>query len=158
MRAYEARKDRFVLNAALMAVVAFGVVRYFPSRAQLERIVSEKWPVDAVEYLNTHEVPEPMYNAYGFGGYLVWTRGPEHKVFIDGRADVYERGGVFADYLHISRLEPGALSVLRNYGIRSCLINRDEALGTLLAASPDWKRVYSDSVAALYVHQGGWRP
>ena len=54
--------------------------------------------------------------------------------------------------------EPGALSVLRNYGIRSCLINRDEALGTLLAASPDWKRVYSDSVAALYVHQGGWRP
>jgi hypothetical protein len=158
MRAYEARKDRFVLNAALMAVVAFGVVRYFPSRAQLERIVSEKWPVDAVEYLNTHEVPGPMYNAYGFGGYLVWTRGPEHKVFIDGRADVYERGGVFADYLHISRLEPGALSVLRNYGIRSCLINRDEALGTLLAASPDWKRVYSDSVAALYVHQGGWRP
>jgi hypothetical protein len=158
MRGYEARKDRFVLNAALMAVVAFGVVRYFPSRAQLERIVSEKWPVDAVEYLNTHEVPEPMYNAYGFGGYLVWTRGPERKVFIDGRADVYERGGVFADYLHISRLEPGALSVLRNYGIRSCLINRDEALGTLLAASPDWKRVYSDSVAALYVHQSGWRP
>jgi len=158
MRGYDARKDRFVLNAALMAVVAFGVVRYFPSRAQLERIVSEKWPVDAVEFLDTHEVPGPMYNAYGFGGYLVWTRGPEHKVFIDGRADVYERGGVFADYLHISRLEPGALSVLRNYGIRSCLINRDEALGTLLAASPDWKRVYSDSVAALYVHQGGWRP
>ena len=158
MRGYDARKDRFVLNAALMAVVAFGVVRYFPSRAQLERIVSEKWPVDAVEFLDTHEVPGPMYNAYGFGGYLVWTRGPEHKVFIDGRADVYERGGVFADYLHISRLEPGALSVLRNYGIRSCLINRDEALGTLLAASPDWKRVYSDSVAALYVRQGGWRP
>jgi len=158
MRGYDARKDRFVLNAALMAVVAFGVVRYFPSRAQLERIVSEKWPVDAVEYLNAHEVAGPMYNAYGFGGYLVWARGPEHKVFIDGRADVYERGGVFADYLHISRLEPGALSVLRNYGIRSCLINRDEALGTLLAASPDWKRVYSDSVAALYVHQGGWRP
>ena len=156
MRGYDARKDRFVLNAALMAVVAFGVVRYFPSRAQLERIVSEKWPVGAVEYLNAHEVAGPMYNAYGFGGYLVWARGPEHKVFIDGRADVYERGGVFADYLHISRLEPGALSVLRNYGIRSCLINRDEALGTLLAASPDWKRVYSDSVAALYVRQGGW--
>lgn len=156
MREYDARKDRFALNAVIMAIVVVGVVRYFPSRPQLERIVSEKWPVDAVEYLNTHEVPGPMYNAYGFGGYLVWSRGPEHKVFIDGRADVYERGGVFADYLHISRLEPGALSVLRNYGIRSCLINRDEALGTLLSASPDWKRVYSDSVAALYVRQGGW--
>ena len=156
MRGYDALKDRFVLNAVLMTIAAVGVVRYFPSRAQLERIVAEKWPVDAVEYLNAHEVPGPMYNAYGFGGYLVWTRGPEHKVFIDGRADVYERGGVFADYLHISRLEPGALAVLRNYGIRSCLINRDEALGTLLSASPDWKRVYSDSVAALYVRQGGW--
>jgi hypothetical protein len=137
-----------------MAIAALGIVRYFPSRAQLERIVSEKWPVDAVEYLNTHEVPGPMFNAYGLGGYLIWARGPEHKVFIDGRGDVYERGGVFADYIHISQLHPGAPAVLRNYGIRSCLIERNDALGTLLSASPDWKRVYTDNVAALYVRDG----
>ena len=155
MRGYDRRKDHYALNVALIAAVVVGVVHYFPSRPELQKIVGERWPVNAVEYLNAHEFPGPMYNAYGFGGYLIWTRGPEHKVFIDGRADVYERGGVLRDYLHIAQLKPGALALLQNYGIRSCLIERDEALGTLLGASAEWKRVYSDGVAALYVRDGG---
>ncbi|MGA8144047.1 MAG: hypothetical protein WB987_09190 [Candidatus Acidiferrales bacterium] len=155
MNGYDRSKDRFVLNAVLMAGVVAGIVHYFPSRDQLQEGVSEHWPVAAVEYLDTHQVPGPMYNTYGFGGYLVWARGPGHKVFIDGRGDVYERGGVFNDYLHIAHIQPGALAVLRNYRIQSCLVERNEALGTLLSASPDWKKVYSDNVAALYVRNGG---
>ena len=155
MKGYDSRKDKFVLNAMLMAMVVAGIVRYFPTRDRLQKIVSEHWPVTAVEYLNAHDVPGPMYNSYKFGGYLVWARGPEHTVFIDGRGDVYERGGVFSDYLHISRLEPGTLGVLGNYGIRSCLVDRQEALNTLLAASAGWKKVYADDVAALYVRDGG---
>jgi len=153
IKGYERRKDRLLLNALLMAGVAIALVHYFPSRDALEKIVAQRWPVGAVEYLDRHEVPGPMYNAYFYGGYLVWSRGPEHKVFIDGRGDLYERGGVFADYLHISRIQPGALGVLRNYGIQSCLLERDEPLGTVLAASTDWKRIYQDGVAAIYVRQ-----
>ena len=48
-------------------------------------------------------------------------------MFIDGRADVYERGGVFADYLHISDSTQVRFRVLRSYGIRSCLIERGDA-------------------------------
>ncbi len=103
MRGYDARKDRFILNAALMAVVVSDSCVISRREPNSEELFPRNGPVNAVEYLNTHEVPGPMYNAYGFGGYLVWTRGPEHKVFIDGRGDVYERGGVFADYC-ISRV------------------------------------------------------
>jgi hypothetical protein len=134
-----------------MACVAAGIIHYFPSRAQLKQKVSDQYPVEAVAYLQRHAVPGPTYNNYGFGGYLVWSQGPEQKVFIDGRGDVYERGGVLADYLHISRLQPGALEVLRGYGINSCLLERDEPLATVLYASPDWKRVYFDHVSALFV-------
>jgi len=151
MKGYDRRKDRFVLNAVLMAGILLAVVHYFPAQTEMQKIVAEHWPVGAVNYMSDHEVPGPLYNAYLFGGYLVWARGPEHKVFIDGRADVYERGGIFQDYLRISRVQSGALDVLRSYGIRSCLIERDEALGTLLSATPEWKRVYVDSTAALYV-------
>jgi hypothetical protein len=98
-------------------------------------------------------VPGPMFNAYGFGGYLIWSRGPEHKVFVDGRTEIYELGGVFPDYMHIIRLQPGALSVLRAYGIQSCLVERDEPLATLLAALPDWQKLYSDNVSALFVRR-----
>ncbi len=58
----------------------------------------------------------------------MWSRGPEQKVFIDGRGDVYERGGVLEDYLHISWLQPGALAILEQYGVRSCLVKRAEPL------------------------------
>jgi hypothetical protein len=148
---YDRAKDLFVLNAAIMALVAAGMIHYFPSQASLEKKVSHDYPVDAVAYLRQHPAPGPMYNTYGFGGYLVWSMGPEHKVFLDGRGDVYERGGVLADYLHIADLKPGAFTVLQHYGIQSCLLERDEVLATALGNSPEWKKVYSDQLSALFV-------
>jgi hypothetical protein len=149
--AYDRRKEQFALNAALMAIVGAIVIHYFPSTAQIQGRVAEKFPAAAVQYLAGHAAPEPMYNNYGFGGYLVWTRGPQHKVFIDGRGDLYERGGVLSDYVHIADVKPEALTLLRHYGIQSCLVERDEALATLLSASPEWRRIYSDDVSALFV-------
>jgi hypothetical protein len=148
---YERRKEQFALNAVLMAIVAAAVIHYFPSTEQIQGRVAEKFPVAAVQYLERQSAPEPMYNNYGFGGYLVWTRGPQHKVFIDGRGDLYERGGLLSDYVHIADVKPEALTLLRHYGIRSCLVKRDEALATLLSASPEWQRIYSDDLTAVFV-------
>jgi hypothetical protein len=72
-------------------------VWYFPSWSDYARVVVCNSPVQAVCYLDTHSVPGPMYNSYEFGGYLLWARGPQHKVSIDGRAEVYKRTGVFQD-------------------------------------------------------------
>jgi len=149
--AYDRAKDKFLLNLALMVAVGAAIVHYFPSRAELQRNIAKTFPVAAVEYLQRHDVPGPMFNNYGFGGYLVLTRAPEHKVFIDGRGDVYERGGVLADYLHMSHIGPGSLEVLKGYGVRSCLLQRDEPLATLLSASPEWQRIYLDNVSTLFV-------
>jgi hypothetical protein len=91
-----------------------------------------------------------MFNDYGFGGYLVWSG---RKVFIDGRSEVYERGGVLSDYLYIIALKPGALTVLRNYGIQSCLLERDAPLATVLNALPDWRKIYSDHTSVLFIRR-----
>jgi hypothetical protein len=154
MPPYDRAKDKWVLNAALMACVAAGLIYYFPSRAELDRSIAHTYPSKAVAYLEQHPAPGPMFNTYGFGGYLVWSRGPQHKVFIDGRGDVYERGGVLSDYLYISSIKPGALAVLDGYGIQSCLLEHNEALTTLLSASPQWKRVYTDDLSSLFVRTG----
>ncbi len=152
---YERTIDHFVLNAALMSMVVAGIVWFFPSHSQLEDLVADQFPVKAVDYLRTHPISGRMYNNYGYGGYLIWALDGQHKVFIDGRADVYERAGVFSDYLAISRLAPNAVLLLRAYDIRSCLIERDEPLGTLLAALPDWQEVYHDRLSAIFVRKGG---
>ena len=147
---YSRKKDKYVLNGILMAGVALAMVHYFPSRAALDEKVAENFPAHAVEYLREHHVAGPIFNSYGFGGYLVDAGYP---TFIDGRADIFERGGVLEDYLRIARLQPGAFSILRNYGVESCLVERDEALSTALLDSPDWKRVFVDDVSALYVRR-----
>jgi hypothetical protein len=145
---YSRAKDKYLLNALLMAVVVIAMVHYFPSRRNLDQKVSSLFPVQAVEYLRHHPVQGPMFNSYGFGGYLI---GAGYQTFIDGRADIFERGGVLNDYLELVRLKPGGLDVLRRYGIDSCLINRDDPLSTVLQALPGWKRVYVDKVSALFV-------
>ena len=147
---YDNKKDKFVLNAALMALVLGAIVHYFPSNTEMRKLVAKTYPAEAVQYIQQHPAPSPMFNTYLFGGYLVWAL-PEQKVFIDGRGDVFERGGVLSDYLHIANLKPGALAVLDSYHVQSCLVERDEALTVALSASPEWKRIYSDRVSALYV-------
>lgn len=152
---YDRTKEHYVLNAVIMALILGAVVWFFPSRADLNRTISRGFPVKAVEYLRQHPVPSPMYNTYGYGGYLIYSRWPEHKVFIDGRGDLYELGGVFSDYMEAADLGPAAFAVLRNYGIQSCLLDWKDPLATALAGRPEWQQVYSDGVSVLFVRRKG---
>jgi hypothetical protein len=147
---YDRKKEHYVLNGVLMAGVVAAMAYYFPSRQLLRGQLEAYFPVKAVEYLDTHEVPGPMLNAYYFGGYLVNTG---RKVFIDGRGDLYEKSGVLADYLALTEIQPGAFSVLDRYHVASCLLYRNEKLATVLGHSPDWKKVYSDETVVLFVRK-----
>jgi hypothetical protein len=147
---YEPGKDKYALNAILMIAVVAGVARFFPSRTQLESRVAQHWPVKAVQYLKQHPAPRPMYNNLRYGGYLIYALDGRNKVFIDGRNDIYERTGVFADYVSIGRVKPNAFFLLRAYNVQSCFIEPQEALATLLAASPQWQKVYADNLIAIF--------
>jgi hypothetical protein len=149
---YDRRKDHFVLNAVLITGVVVAMVYYFPTRAGVEKIVTRTFPVRAVEYLHQHPVPGPMYNTYGYGGYLIWQL-PEHKVFIDGRGDLYEQGGAFTEYLEVADLRPAAFTVLKAHGIQWCLVESREPLATVLAAHPEWEKRYTDGVSTLFVRR-----
>ena len=149
--AYNKTKDQYLINFALMAGIAIAVVHYFPSRSDMDKKVADQFPVQALAYMQRHTVPGPLFNSYGFGGYMVEAG---YKTFIDGRSELFEQTGVLDDYMHITMLKPGAMQVLNGYGIRSCLLQRDEPLSTVLASTPDWQKLYSDNVSALYVRRG----
>jgi hypothetical protein len=153
MPRYDRAKEVYALNAVMILGILGSLVWYFPSRSDYARVVESNFPVQAVRYLDTHSVPGPMYNSYEFGGYLLWARGPQHKVFIDGRAEVYERTGVFQDQDAFANLQPGSLALLDKYGIQSCLLLHDEPLAVVLQALPDWEKIYSDGTSALFVRR-----
>jgi len=147
---YRPEKDKFVLNFVLMAGVIAASVWYFPSNAELQRLLEKQYPVRAVNFLRSHPVQEPIFNSYGYGGYLVAYL-PEHRVFIDGREDLYEFEGVMADYLQATWLKPAAFSIFRLYGIRTCLLERNEPLALTLRELPGWKQIYADDKSVIYV-------
>jgi hypothetical protein len=148
--AYNKAKDQYLMNFALMAGIVISMVYYFPTQSQMEETVAGRFPVHALQYLREHPLPGRLFNTYGYGGYMIEAG---FKPFIDGRSELFEQTGVLSDYMYIKQLQPGTLRVLRGYGIGSVLMGHGEPLLTVLAASPEWRRVYSDNVSELYVKQ-----
>src|ERR1700690_2706899 len=68
---YDRKKDHPILNAVLIAVTIVAIGRTFPTRAGLEKIVAQAFPVRAVEYLRQHPVKRAMFNINRDGGFLV---------------------------------------------------------------------------------------
>lgn len=145
---YQKWKDQYLLNAALMACVAAAMIHYAPSHEFLQKQVEKDYPVAAVQYLDTHDVPGPMFGNYGFGGYLV---GTGKKTFIDGRGDLFERSGIMYDYINVAKVRPGMFTLLDHYHIASCLLKPDDPLSTVLLVSPNWKRIYTDNTSSIFV-------
>jgi hypothetical protein len=155
---YERKKDLYLVNAVLTLSMLAAMVKYFPSQASIDQARDSHAPARAVEFLRLHPIEGPMLNSYGFGGYLLWARGPEKKVFIDGRGELYENAGVFADYNHITLLKPGAMAVLSHYSIQTCFLERKEPFANMLAVLPEWQEVYHDEISVLYVRRNGSGP
>ena len=150
---YEPRKDLYSLNALFIILVALGVVRGFPSRGKLERTIAEGIPQGAVDYMRRHPQPQPMLNDLAWGGYMLYSLGPEQRVFMDCRIDIFEYTGVLSDYLKIMKIDPDTPWLLEKYHLRSCLIPSRAALATFLQNSPTWQKVYGDKMCALFARR-----
>ena len=151
---YDAAKERYIMNAVFIAALLCGGLALWPSNARLQGSLRRVYPVGAVEYLRAHPVPSSMFNDENWGGFLIWSLAPEHKVFIDGRLDIYEYAGVLADYVSIMRVEQNAPALLRKYGITACLLHRDATLVGMLEASHEWEKVYEDDHSVILRRTG----
>ncbi len=92
----------------------------------------DRLPVRACDYLqDRRDLQGRFYNAYEWGGYLIWRFGPERKVFIDGRCLVYG-DRVMGEALTVAHGRPGWERILRDVRQIGDLfgIGRDE-IGTL---------------------------
>jgi len=135
----------------LIGLAALALARIFPSQARLEGVVAHAFPHGSVEYLKRHPFPGRVFNEDFWGAYLLRSLGREHKVFIDGRSQLYEEAGVFRDYIRITDLDRDTPLLLREYRIEACLIRGGSPLATYLSAATDWRLAFSDDVSSLFV-------
>jgi len=137
---------------AALGVVLLTVAALRPDRSEVYRFSSEVFPVEAVESIleSDVELAGPVYNEFGWGGYLLYRAWPEIPVFIDGQTDFYGEE-LTQEYVRIRELRPDWEALLDKHGIRWALIPVDAPLAQGLEFHTDWERVYSDSVAVTFV-------
>jgi hypothetical protein len=110
---------------------------------------ARRMPVDAVSFVAHSGVHGPVLSPDYWGGYLIYRLYPRNKVVIDDRHDFY--GEPFlSSYLTMMHVEPGWEDFLKWRS--SCLVlPRSAALSAALSKTPEWKPVYSDDVAIVFL-------
>jgi len=78
-----------VLGGAVLALLIPIFMRSAPQWNE-ESSLAQVAPEKAVRFLQANRVGERLFNDVKFGGYLIWRRFPEHRVFIDGRNEIYD--------------------------------------------------------------------
>jgi hypothetical protein len=145
---YRRELDTPVINTFAILLMMAGIAYYWPHESQLQRSVDDQYPVRAVSYLQAHPASGPIVNYYLWGGYLNW-KDPNLKVFVDGRADIFEYSGVFKDYLSLLMLEDPE-SILDKYKAHYVLLPLHDPFTHYMEHDTKWKTAYRDQLSVLF--------
>jgi len=151
---YRARAHESIDKSArgyIWPIIAVFVVVGLAASTRIKYKFDEKIkPVDAVEFLKKEHISGNMFNNDEFGDYIIYSAYPQYKVFFDGRADIYGNEKI-QDYLNGVNMRPGWEKVMEKYNIDWIIYNTDSSLSQYLNLKKDWKLIYTDNVANIYV-------
>ena len=127
--------------AAALAAIAVSV------RWRSDTMTSEWQPLSAGALAAVQACPEPMFNRFDDGGYLMWVM-PDRPVFVDSRIEAYS-----ADLLRQSRAadvygryeEP-----FGRYGIKCALVGTGSPMFARLTADSRFRMTHSDSARSVF--------
>ncbi len=138
----------------------------------------KKYPCAATLFLKNNEQYNNLrlFSDYNWGGYLIWQL-PGRQLFIDGRLPQAEFAGktLIEEYLSFYQLEADLPAKLKQYNIKLVLIKTSDDrltfkkweqiifriyenhnktpnyLRLCLENSPEWQKIYTDSLATIYM-------
>jgi len=142
----------------LFFIISFSVndVRDSIKEERLGLGVWRNYPVTTVNFLKEHGIKGKIFNAYGYGGYIIWHLWPDIPVFIDGRTPTVYSEDFF--WLHRQGLENEKVwkRLVDEYAIDIVLIDDRRDTGYRLFVrrlddDPSWSLVAFDDVSVLYL-------
>jgi len=135
----------------LWPVVAVLLVVFLTVNGKIEYNFDEKTkPVAALKFMKAENLQGNMFNNDEFGDYFIYAAWPEYRVFVDGRSDMYGTD-IMKEYLKVISIRRGWDDVLKKYNINWIIYNANTSLSTFLMQRDDWKLIYADKVANIFV-------
>jgi len=135
------------VGVALLLCVTFRGGTLGPVRmaAQFE---PARFPVEAVNFIQSQRITDPVFSIDQWGGYLVFRLYPA-KVMVDDRHDLYG-AQFFQRYLDIVRVQPGWMQDLQSMNAQLILVPSNSSLAGALESIPGWDVEYHDETAVLF--------
>lgn len=145
---------KIVLNVLVLLIIPLTVVglRIGASVRNQGPTESEVFPAAAVDFMLKEKPPQPIYNEYAWGGYLIWRLYPEYRVNMDGRADVYG-DALIEEFLAVHDGETKWREPLERQGIRTVLVKPEVPLASLLRQDTEWQNVFEDKGSVIFVRR-----
>ena len=148
------RWEKTATAALVGLVIAVAVVR-LPRPDVLPNRVSRDFPVKACDFIAQNRLPAPLFHAYAWGDFLTWYL-PQYPVAIDSRVELYGDQRL-SSYFDVTAGKERLDSDPALTAARTLLLERQsgmaKALTTLPALSSQYRLVYSDDLAAVFVRQ-----
>lgn len=127
-------------------LIAMIVIQARP--ATIHQFNANKFPVEAVEWLEVHPQEGKMFNNFIWGGYLLYRLWPQQTVFIDGQTDFYGEA-LTREYTQVMRLEDGWETILQKYDVSWVIVQSGQPLVQALRDKMGWRIVYQDHTTTI---------
>lgn len=151
-----ARASRLAALLATLAMLGVSVASFTGQSAFRfgAGLMHERLPAGALAHMRENAAPKRLYNAYNYGGYLIWERFPSAGVFVDGRAITVYPASFLAEFEHAYRDPRSFEALARHFAIDGVLLpTRSAKARSLLAylrAHPRFEETYTDDVASVF--------
>lgn len=137
---------------AVAILLTVGFLRMPRSRTTLLAKVAEGYPVAASNYVRDHHLPQPLFNAFEWGGFLTWYL-PEYPVAIDGRTRLYGDEFVVA-YSNVMNADVRYTEFPAMANARTIILPSTTIMAQALKSLPAYHVAYSDNVALVLTKAG----
>lgn len=143
-------RAQWVGASVAFAVVIVTFAALVPHRREvLLSKMAQSYPVGATDYMREHRLPQPLFNAYEWGGFLMWYQ-PEIPVAIDGRTDLYS-ADTYETYSKVMNAEVPYSADLAIAQARTIILPRHSILAEALSSVQGFRVAYQDDVASVLI-------
>ncbi len=111
-----------------------------------------RFPVQAVKFIKSSQLPGPLYNSLDWGGYLIWSL-PELPVAVDGRTNLRGDERIASS---VATWE-GRIAWEKSPELlraRLIIAQAGKPLTYLIRGDPRYRLVYEDMTAVVFVVHG----
>lgn len=145
-----AQRLKRMINLLIIAVLGFtaaGKIYTVTHPAFLQQQIEQNYPAEAVQWLKTNHPQGRLFNAYNWGGYLLWSL-PEYPVFVDGRTDLFG-DDILTEWVTVVQAGEGWQQILNRWQVTLILLEPDRPVVMQLAAA-GWNIILEGPGYILY--------